>query len=97
MTILDSVQNSLIATMAATTCTNFIDVAITRYQVVDSSKGRLSFRQVVRDVVRTDGLRGLNRGIGIKLMYRGLDTCIYLPVYEEFRKKFGYDFSKASD
>lgn len=97
MTLLDSVLNTVKATMLATFITNPLDVVITKYQVIDSSISKLSVKQVLLDVYRRDGIKGLNRGVTVKCCYRVLDTCIYLPIYEELRKRYGYDFAKVTD
>lgn len=97
LTLIDSLQHTLVATAFATFVTNPLDLILTRYQVVDSSKGELSFKKIVRDVYKTDGWRGLNRGVWFKVAYRCIDTCIYLPIYEELRKRYGEDFAKSTD
>ena len=97
LTILDSVKNSLKATLFATILTNPMDVIITKYQVIDSSVSKLSVRSLLVDVYKRDGIKGLNRGVTIKCFYRAVDTCIYLPIYEELRKRYGYDFARSTD
>lgn len=93
----DSVINTLQATLLATILTNPLDVIITKYQVIDSSVSKLSAKQVFLDTYRRDGIKGLNRGVVIKCVYRAFDTCLYLPIYEEFRKRYGYDFARSTD
>ena len=93
LTFKDSLWNTLYATVIAMSRTNPLDLIITRYQVIDSSMGKLSFRKVVKDVYKTDGWRGLNRGVWFRTFYGCLEASLYLPVYEELRKRYGFDFS----
>lgn len=97
MTLVDSVMNTVKATMLATLLTNPLDVIITKYQVIDSSVNKLSVKQILVDVYHRDGIKGLNRGVVVKLIYRVMDTCLYLPIYEELRKHYGTDFAKVTD
>ena len=97
LTIMDSIISSSKAALLATLLTNPLDVIITKYQVIDSSVSKLSAKQLFIDTYRRDGLRGLNRGVTVKCLYRVIDTCIYMPIYEEFRKRFGSDFARSTD
>ena len=91
--VLDSVYHTLIASVVATLVTNPLDLIITRYQLIDGQSPALSMRKVTSDVIRKDGLIGLNRGLGIKTLYCATDACIYLPIYEVLRKSYGQDFA----
>lgn len=93
LTAVDSLRNTIMATIIAASVTNPFDLVLTRYQVVDSSTNRLSMAGILREVYRHDGIRGLNRGVFFKTFYRCIDSCIYLPIYEELRKRYGIDFS----
>lgn len=93
LTLLNSLENTLIATVIATMITNPLDLVITRYQCIDSSQVKLSAFDVVRDVYKRDGIRGINRGVYFRTLYQCMESCIYLPVYEELRKRYGYDFA----
>lgn len=97
LTFADAVWNTAQATLLATLITNPLDVIITKYQVIDSSISKLSAKQVFVDTYRRGGIKGLNRGAVIKCFYRVIDTCIYLPIYEELRKSYGYDFARSTD
>jgi Mitochondrial carrier protein len=94
LTMLDSLINTGLATMFAMSITNPLDLLIIRYQVTDSSKKKLSFSSIVKDVVKADGIKGLNRGVFFRTFYGSLSACLYLPFYEELRKRYGYDFSE---
>lgn len=97
LTLLDSLRHSLFATMIATSITNPLDLIITRYQCIDSSVGQLSLKNMVKEIVRTEGWLALNRGMTFKTFYWCIDACIYLPIYEQLRKNFGTDFAKSTD
>ena len=94
LTLVNSLQNTLIATVVATMITNPLDLIITRYQCIDSSQTHLSTRDIVRQVYRKDGIRGINRGVYFRTLYQCMESCIYLPVYEELRKRYGVDFAE---
>jgi len=93
LTLLDCVQNTICATAIAMAFTNPLDLVITRYQVVDSSVGKLSLKKIVKEIVKKDGWTGLNRGVVFRTLHGCLEACILLPVYEELRKKYGEDFA----
>ena len=96
LTILDSLQNTALATMFAMSITNPLDLIIIRYQVTDSSLSKLSFGKIIRDVLKRDGIKGLNRGVFFRTFYGSVSSCLSLPFYEELRKRFGFDFAEAS-
>lgn len=93
LTLMDSLKNTLMATVAATFITNPLDLVITRYQVMDSSAANLSWKAIVRQVIKADGYQGLNRGVFFRTFYQCIEACVYLPVYEELRKHYGTDFA----
>lgn len=93
LTFVDSLKNTALATMIAMAVTNPLDLILTRYQVIDSSRGALSLHKVVRDVIRNDGFLGLNRGVWFRTFYGCIEACMLLPFYEELRKKYGHDFA----
>lgn len=97
LSMLDSLQNTGLATMFAMSITNPLDLLIIRYQVTDSSKKALSFFKIIKDVVKVDGILGLNRGVFFRTFYGSLSACLYLPFYEELRKRYGYDFSEPGN
>eukprot|EP00930_Biecheleria_cincta_P040411 TRINITY_DN27695_c0_g1_i2.p1 TRINITY_DN27695_c0_g1~~TRINITY_DN27695_c0_g1_i2.p1 ORF type:complete len:277 (+),score=26.37 TRINITY_DN27695_c0_g1_i2:120-950(+) len=59
-------------------CTNPLDVLKTRVQTGAATNMRTAFRTLVKD----DGLRGLMRGAGMRVLFIAPQGCVFFPVYE---------------
>lgn len=92
-TVISSLWNTAVATAVTCLITNPLDLLIIRYQSIDSSLVKLSVKKIAQDLYRKDGLPGLNRGLSFGMIYGIINACAYIPIYEELRKRYGFDFS----
>ena len=95
LTVADSVKNSAIATIATCLAMNPLELIIIRYQAVDSSVSRLSVKSIVQNLLLKDGFKGFSRGLMFSIGYGCLHACVSIPMYEELRKRYGYDFAEG--
>jgi len=56
--------NTLISTAVAVTCVNPLEVLITRYALVDTTKKKLVFTDMVGKIKKREGLMGFYKGYG---------------------------------
>lgn len=94
VTFADSIWNTVIATGVTCIITNPLDLLIIRYQTTDSNVNKLCIKSIAGDLFKRDGLHGLNRGLSVGMLYGILSACTYIPIYEELRKRYGYDFAE---
>lgn len=59
-------------------CTNPLDALKTRVQTGVASNMRTAFGSLIKD----DGLRGLMRGAGMRVLFIAPQGCVFFPVYE---------------
>ena len=57
--------NTIFSTIVATTLLNPMEVLITRYALVDTTKKRLIFTQMVKRILHREGVAGFYKGFGM--------------------------------
>jgi len=85
------VINGAVAGVAGVTCTFPLDLVKTRMQNQVKSSGGAQYRNVFHcfsSIVKTDGLRGLYRGVGVNLLLINPEKAIKLVVNDELRRHF---------
>jgi hypothetical protein len=55
-------MNTLVSTAVATTILNPLQVVITRYALVDTTKNPLNFKFIVRGIYKNEGRSGFYKG-----------------------------------
>lgn len=56
------ILNTVFSTAVATTLLNPLEVLITRYALVDTTKKKLVFRNVVNRIYKREGIQGFYKG-----------------------------------
>ena len=56
--------NTIFSTIVATTLLNPLEVLITRYALVDTTKKKLIFTQMVKRIFHREGVAGFYKGFG---------------------------------
>jgi len=66
----DTLVITQVSTFVSTLATNPLDFIITKFQATDSTVEKdLSLRKIVKIAYNKHGLLGLNKGMGVKLLY----------------------------
>jgi hypothetical protein len=86
----ESLTNTVVATCIATIITNPLDVALVRYQAIDSSIERLSILKLIKTLVSNEGFKWLSKGLSARLSFYVMYALTVLPFYEHFRSIYGY-------
>ena len=79
----------VVASALACIIVNPLDFLLTRFQILDSSKHTLSVRSIVRDVLKNEGPSAFFKGLGAKIVFSGMYSIFYLPIYDYFRQIYG--------
>lgn len=77
--------NTVISTMVATTLLNPLEVLITRYALVDTTKKKLIFPQMVQRIYKREGIRGFYKGYLTEVIYHCAYALAWLPLYQVVR------------
>lgn len=56
--------NTLISTALAVTCVNPLEVLITRYALVDTTRKKIVFGTIVKNIFQREGISGFFKGYG---------------------------------
>lgn len=81
--------NSVLSAVVATTILNPLEVLITRYALVDTTKKKLVFRYMVQRILQREGFAGFYKGYITEVMLRSIYSLMWLPVFQLMRDKFG--------
>lgn len=83
------IVNTLASTAISTTLLNPLEVLITRYAIVDTSKKKLIFGKMVNKITKLEGIRGFYKGYLTELVHHCIYALFWLPVYQTMREKLG--------
>lgn len=84
-----SLSFSALAAMLATLTCNPIDIVLTRFQLVDSSLKRPSAKEIVKNLMKNEGVKGVMKGVGPKMFGNIFYALFFFPVYEHFKTQYG--------
>lgn len=91
-TLQDSIKGTLLATTISTLLTNPLYTILIRFQVVNYSQAQYMNERIwyiIKSSYRFSGFRGLNVGLVPRMVTANFSACLYIPVYEYFRTRFG--------
>ena len=83
------IVNTLASTAISTTLLNPLEVLITRYAIVDTSKTKIIFGKMVNKITKLEGIRGFYKGYLTELVHHCLYALFWLPAYQIVREKTG--------
>lgn len=90
----DTLVITQVSTFVSTLATNPLDFIITKFQATDSTVEKdLSLRKIVKIAYNKHGLLGLNKGMGVKLLYNCQNASIVFTCFNYLRENYGVDFS----
>jgi hypothetical protein len=81
--------NSILSAIVATTILNPLEVLITRYALVDTTKKKLVFSYMVQRIMQREGFAGFYKGYVTEVMLRSLYSVMWLPVFQFMRDRYG--------
>lgn len=83
------ILNTIISTAVAVSLVNPFEVLITRYALVDTTKTKLVFSNMVSRIHKREGIQGFYKGYVTELIYNCVYALFWLPLYQTVREKFG--------
>jgi len=86
-----SLPISLLSTLLSTVLVNPLDLVFTRYQVIDSSKEKLSAIKIIKDLIKHEGIEGTFKGLKARMLFSGMHSMIWFPIYERYKALYGSD------
>jgi len=81
--------NTIFSTALATTILNPLEVLITRYALVDTTKKKLVFSHIVSRIYKREGIQGFYKGYETELIHHVVYALCWLPLYQVVREHFG--------
>jgi hypothetical protein len=85
--------NSVLSAVVATTILNPLEVLITRYALVDTTKKKLVFSYMVQRIMQREGFAGFYKGYITEVMLRSVYSLMWLPVFQLMREKYGVNMA----
>lgn len=79
------IVNTLSSTAIATTFLNPLEVLITRYALVDTTKKKLVFSLMVERIYKKEGIAGFYKGYVTEMLSHCLYAMFWLPTYQILR------------
>jgi hypothetical protein len=86
--------NSVLSAVVATTILNPLEVLITRYALVDTTKKKLVFSFMVQRIMQREGLAGFYKGYLTEVVLRSVYSLMWLPVFQLMRDRFGVSMAE---
>lgn len=83
--------NTVFSTALATTVLNPLEVLITRYALVDTTKKKLVFSHIVKKIYKREGIAGFYKGYETELFHHVTYALCWLPLYQIVREHFGVE------
>jgi hypothetical protein len=83
--------NTVLSTAVATTILNPLEVLITRYALVDTTKSPLVFSKMAKRIFHKEGLAGFYKGYGTELVYHCVYALFWIPLYQILRDSYGVE------
>lgn len=81
--------NTILATLVATTITNPLEVIITRYALVDTTKKKLIFSILVKKMFQREGISGFYKGYYTEVITHSCYALFWLPIFQIMREQLG--------
>jgi hypothetical protein len=83
------IANTIISTAFAVLLLNPLEVLITRYALVDTTKKKLAFWHMVSKISKKEGIRGFYKGYPTETLYNCTYALFWLPLYQVLRERIG--------
>ncbi len=83
--------NTLISTTVAVTMLNPLEVLMTRYALVDTTKKKLVLERMVKRIYKREGVAGFYKGYVTELGTHCLYSLFWMPLYQILREKWGIE------
>ena len=83
------ILNTFFSTAIATTLLNPLEVLITRYALVDTTKKKLNFSHMVKRMFHREGFLGFYKGYATEMVTHCAYALCWLPLYQIFRQIYG--------
>lgn len=81
--------NSIVSAIVATTVVNPLEVIITRYALVDTTKKKLVFSYMVKRLWQHEGFTGFYKGYVTEVTLHSLYAALWMPVFQFMRDRYG--------
>jgi hypothetical protein len=89
-----AIFNSILSAVVATTILNPLEVLITRYALVDTTKKKLVFSYMVKRIMQREGFAGFYKGYITEIVLRSFYSVMWLPVFQYMRNSYGIDLAE---
>lgn len=89
-----SFVNAIISAVIATTLVNPLEVLITRYALVDTTKKKLVFSYMVKRLWQREGFTGFYKGYITETLTHTFYAVLWLPVFQYMREKYGVNLAE---
>ena len=80
---------TVITSVFSSVCLNPCDVILTRFQMLDSRKSKLTVTSILRNMVKHEGIQAVFKGLTSRFFISVFYNIIFLEVYEFYRIKYG--------
>jgi hypothetical protein len=84
-----SFLSAIASAVIATTVVNPLEVIITRYALVDTTKKKLVFSYMVKRLWQREGFAGFYKGYAAEVLTHAFYAVLWLPVFQFMREKYG--------
>jgi hypothetical protein len=78
----------------ATVVLNPLEVVITRYALVDTTKKALIFRRLVKHLWQKEGLAGFYKGVFTEILIKSFYSLMWMPVFQYMRDVYGVNLGE---
>jgi hypothetical protein len=85
--------NAVVSAVAATALVNPLEVVITRYALVDTTKKKLVFSYMVQRVWQREGFVGFYKGFATEVLAHSVYSLMWMPVFQIMRERFGVNLA----
>jgi hypothetical protein len=75
--------------VVATSILNPLEVLITRYALVDTTKKKLVFSFMVQRIRQREGIAGFYKGYITEVLLRSFYSVMWLPIFQFMRERYG--------
>ncbi len=86
--------NAVCSAIFATILVNPLEVVITRYALVDTSKKKLVFGAMVRGLGQREGLAGFYKGILTEIFIKTGYSLMWMPAFQYMRDVYGVNLAE---
>jgi len=78
----------------ATAILNPLEVVITRYALVDTTKKKLIFSSLVKRLWQREGLAGFYKGVLTETLIKSVYSLMWMPVFQYMRDVYGVNLAE---